>query len=1189
MKYSDFIKGNENFQYSINLQYDIDSIEKIRGYIPTNKALEILNEYLLNTVNKGGNKSTVLIGPYGKGKSHLLLVLLSLLGPNKNMKVLNEFLEKVININPKYEEVIQNSINDKRYLPVIINSNSLDLNQAFLIALRNSLSKFELMDIFPKTYFDSAVEIIEGWEKYSDTNERLKRIVKEQVNVDLDVYKKQLKKCDQSAFNVFKEIFKEITSGVEFNPLTNTDIVKFYEEVNHYLKDKYDYDGMIVVFDEFSKFIEASSSYNAARDLKILQDFAELASRSSNPQLHLICVTHKTVNEYIKKIPQEKLDAWRAIEGRFKEVYFNSSAQQNYELISNAIIKNKDILGKFIENNSKKYDELLDDSYDIYKHLYSLHEFYDYIAKGCFPLNPYSTYVLPRISEKVAQNERTLFTFLSKDERNSLIEFVRNNNGNLELININNIYDYFENLFKKETFNEGIYNIWIKANGAIEHAESEEEANVYKALSIIYILSDFNNLAPDINTIRKCLGNSKDESNELINKMRDNGKLMYKKSSDTYDFMPLSSVNVIKQIKIIAESKIKNYNESDILNDLTNLKPIIPKQYNDEYKMVRYFKHMFLSINELTAYDNVEDLLNNKNSDGILVNLLYKSNEELVEAKKWLDNVNDSRVIFILPDKIVKFEELIKEYLAIKELLQDQDLLNEDSAIETQLNMLLEDRINGILNLVELHYNYENKESSILNKEKKEDITRKSQMSTLVSKIAYKYYGNTPKVNNEMINKNIISAPILKARNNIINMLLDDSYKEFDCSGSSVDSTLFRATLKNKGLVESIIDDDMEILINEIKEFIINSEENEQSFNILYENIITSKKGIGLRRGILPIYISYLFKDYKDEVIIYLNGRVKKELDLTVEELNNINNKPKDYLLRIEKGTKEKEHYISVLQEIFGVYLNGRKSTNKYADLVKSMQNWIQSLSKYCRTHEISYRNATEISKNIIKFRKAITKFDINNRSFLYTDLLNIMETDSYEECLNKIIDMKKYLDEFDRNIKEYLVMEIKQLFNSSEESTLTGAMKVWFNNRTEEQKDHLFDSGTNHFMNEVRYVGNNDLKFIDKLSDIAIGLAIEDWNDNTINEFYEEIKRMKKIIEEYEVACDNDTENGVIKIGFVKSNGEVEEKTFNKTEITGIGGTLLNSIEEVFEEYGDSIEDNEKRNILIKMLEKFI
>ena len=47
MKYADFIKGNESFQYSINIQYDLMNLNKIKGYIPTRKSIEILREYLL--------------------------------------------------------------------------------------------------------------------------------------------------------------------------------------------------------------------------------------------------------------------------------------------------------------------------------------------------------------------------------------------------------------------------------------------------------------------------------------------------------------------------------------------------------------------------------------------------------------------------------------------------------------------------------------------------------------------------------------------------------------------------------------------------------------------------------------------------------------------------------------------------------------------------------------------------------------------------------------------------------------------------------------------------------------------------------------------------------------------------------------------------------------------------------------
>lgn len=51
---------------------------------------------------------------------------------------------------------------------------------------------------------------------------------------------------------------------------------------------------MFIIFDELSKFLESSGD-SLSKNLKIIQDFAELASRSSiDEQLHICCVTHKS-------------------------------------------------------------------------------------------------------------------------------------------------------------------------------------------------------------------------------------------------------------------------------------------------------------------------------------------------------------------------------------------------------------------------------------------------------------------------------------------------------------------------------------------------------------------------------------------------------------------------------------------------------------------------------------------------------------------------------------------------------------------------------------------------------------------------------------------------------------------------------------------------------------------------------
>ena len=80
MKYSELIEVNEGFQASVNLEYDLNKISKVRSYIPTEQSVRVLGAFLrsyyYNTESQ--NRATVLIGPYGRGKSHLLLVLSAL-------------------------------------------------------------------------------------------------------------------------------------------------------------------------------------------------------------------------------------------------------------------------------------------------------------------------------------------------------------------------------------------------------------------------------------------------------------------------------------------------------------------------------------------------------------------------------------------------------------------------------------------------------------------------------------------------------------------------------------------------------------------------------------------------------------------------------------------------------------------------------------------------------------------------------------------------------------------------------------------------------------------------------------------------------------------------------------------------------------------------------------------------------
>ena len=46
MSYKELIKINEDFQYSVNLQFDLNNIDKIKNYIPTKDGCEVLKQFI---------------------------------------------------------------------------------------------------------------------------------------------------------------------------------------------------------------------------------------------------------------------------------------------------------------------------------------------------------------------------------------------------------------------------------------------------------------------------------------------------------------------------------------------------------------------------------------------------------------------------------------------------------------------------------------------------------------------------------------------------------------------------------------------------------------------------------------------------------------------------------------------------------------------------------------------------------------------------------------------------------------------------------------------------------------------------------------------------------------------------------------------------------------------------------------
>lgn len=583
---NEIIKFNNSFKTSINLYLSLNKAEKVLSYIPTKSSVNFLDGYMQATINNK-EQATLLVGPYGKGKSHLLLVLLAILSMERtgeNTQIIEELADKISAVDELGEQAasdVKLLWNKNRFLPVIINDTTGDLNQAFLLALNDALKREKLVDLAPDTYYSIALNRIEDWqENYPETYHDFITELKS-IGIEHKEFIYELKRYSRTALDTFISVYPKITSGSIFNPLAVSEVLPLYKSVSERLVEDYGFSGIYIVFDEFSKFIEGLTDGNVGNNMKLLQDMCELATDSSNAKIFITMIAHKSIKEYGKYLSSDIINAFTGIEGRIVEKHFVTSSKNNYELVSHAIIKNSRALGQIPNAGKIVGPTALENYYQlpVFNCNFERKDFDEIILKGCYPLNPLATYLLLNISEKVAQNERTLFTFISNDEPNSMARYVLDHDKSKDwVIGADLIYDYFSGLFKKDVNNEFIHNIWLGAEVALSKCSSEDERKVIKAMAVIQIVNKEDEVLA--NETYLSLAVRLREGTSVLEALTQKNIIYRKKSTGAYVYKTQAGIELRTEIKKLKEIKGNNVNYGKALLDINSAYYVVPRKYN---------------------------------------------------------------------------------------------------------------------------------------------------------------------------------------------------------------------------------------------------------------------------------------------------------------------------------------------------------------------------------------------------------------------------------------------------------------------------------------------------------------------------------------------------------------------------------------------------------------------------------
>ena len=1146
--YNEYFHINKNFQSSINLELDFNNKNKIDEYVPTTDICDVLKFYLKTFLGLEKNKATTLVGPYGKGKSFLLLILTFIVSNNKNSKEWINLAKRIKIIDEDlFELLMQIKENDVTLLPIIINSNYDNIKQSFQIALNNSLKREGLIDIIPNTVYDVCLGLISKWEKDPKIKDELFKKCIEINNINLNKLKIELKNFSIDAYHKFENLYNCVNIGLDFNPLVNNDVVKIYSDVSLEISKK-GYKGIFIIFDEFSKFLEDNSS-NLMQDLKIIQDFAELAARSSKiSQINLCCVTHKNLSLYLKRNSNIILDSFKTVEGRFIEVKFNRSVDENYQLISYAIKKDaytNKLIDKVINDNKEFYNKIDD------LKLFTNEISHKYLFKGCFPLNPLTVYCLIQLSEFVAQNERTLFTFLSDSDENSFNTFIHNNDSGL--FNVDKIYDYFSDLLQKEEANY-IRNIWYRCESILSKDENQIEKKILKVIAVLLMINNIEKLPVNENIISLSLDLPLDIIEKHVKFLIDKHLIRRNILNNMLSFALSSSKQIDENIEYLEKTKFRNIQYNDILNKINDIKYLIPRRYNEENKITRFFSVIFMSEDEFKNIINFDYYFENKYCDGLVINLLKEKLTDK-EIKEKINKINDMRVIIKIPCKNVcdNFYKLIMRFACLEDIKFRNDV---DEITLEEISLFSDETELDIKELIELYFYKDFKYFSVYN--------RKIKFNELMSEILDNIYPFKLIFNNELVNKKTVSSQYQKAINHVIDYLLDN-IQDFNYSETSPENTIKFSVLDyNKN------DNNFRIIINEIKEFIKNA----NNKRLILANIADKyrKAPYGIKNGVIPILFAQAISELSDNVILYLHDKeILLDSNNLVKAVDN-----EHYTLSFSKKSKEQENYLKEMLELFDVKSNNDFKKD-YILLVDNIRKYFVGLPKIIRSCKINnnYLNADE---KTLEYKNLFLDVNINQYDVIFNKPKKIFNTNKYNNLINEIINIKNNILNLINNFKLKCIKLVKNAFNIDELTCLKMGLNEWIKNNNYNQKMILSETSRNCYNCIVNELDFNDLNSINLISKKLLNLYIEDWDSDKSELLQEELN---KFINELSTAqiIDSDGSNNL--------NNIID--SFKDDELSPMGDLLKNNLESIFDEFSDSVTPNEKIAILSELINKLL
>lgn len=752
----------------------------------------------------------------------------------------------------------------------------------------------------------------------------------------LDGLARAIRPYDKKAAKSWATMSKRVSLGAE-------PVAVAYEQAT-VIAQRAGYVGVVLLLDEFGKFLEYAALHSEEGDLYVMQLLAEFSARSSPAPFSLITLLHSGFADYLVGADSTRREEWTKVQGRFTDVAFLEPLEQQLALLGTAIECEWD------ERTRLAYERAIDRvvGHPVFDEARRRVEAVPNLLRGIAPIEPTVGLVLGPLSRsKLAQHERTLFAFLTSSEPFGFNDFLSRATTNAEspqFFRLSDLYDYVVHSLGAATYADDRARYWSEIVHGLEriHGDAPElSTEIVKSIGLLTQYGAAAGVGASAEALSLALTGTADDPrvSRAVTWLEQRSVIVFRRHEAAYALWQGSDIDLDARHAEGLE-RVSRTGVAELVRSLTTLRPFVAQEHYFQSGTLRYL-HVEVVEGELRktlvapldgADGRISVVLPGPTDDRatLVASALELTGEEGEGA--------DGLRIFAFPAPVAGLERAAREAAAwgwveknTPELLGDRVAKREVTARRDAANAALERILGGLLGLRGHRFEPGNLHW-VWRGEMRDDLVGVASFNRWLSGLCADLFSCTPTLHNEILNRSRLSSAGARARRSLIQAMLDhEGDSRLGIVGHPPEYSMFVSLLRRARFYRRRTRSrtwsigapvgDWEPVWAEVQAFLGSTSSGRRRVSDLLAAL--ARPPYGLREGPAPIVLVAALIEARESIALYEDGVLVPEL--RIEALERMLRAPQSFEVQRYALSAPRQ---SDLNEIAAVIPEARESLN---------------------------------------------------------------------------------------------------------------------------------------------------------------------------------------------------------------------------------------------------------------------